>query len=82
MIFQYGGMAVMPLFIHLMLTSGIVMILIFGHVYFGCYRRFKRLVEENEWQQAAAVLATIRKLIAVNLVLGLLTVAVAIIGRG
>lgn len=82
MIYQYGGMAVMPKFIHLMMLSGIVMMVIFVYVFFGVYVHFNQLVEEKEWHQAEGKLATIRKLVAVNLVIGVLTVAVAIIGRG
>ena len=77
MIYLYGGMAVVPRFIHLMLLSGIVMMVIFVYLFFACYVYFNRLVEEKEWQQAAEKLATIRKLIAVNLTLGVLTVCVA-----
>jgi uncharacterized membrane protein len=82
MIYLYGGMAAMPKFIHLMLLSGSVMMLIFVYLYFGCYVHFTQLVEEKEWDLAEGKLVTIRKLVAVNLVLGVLTVAIAIIGRG
>lgn len=82
MIYLYGGMAVMPMFIHLMLFSGIIMMLIFVYLFFGCYVYFNQLVEEKEWHQAEEKLATIRKLVAVNLAIGLLTVAIIIVGRG
>ncbi len=82
MIYLYGGMSSMPRFIHLMLLSGIVMMLIFVYIFFGCYVHFNQLVEEKEWHQAEEKLVTIRKLVAVNLFIGLLTIAVAIIGRG
>jgi len=82
LIYLYGGMAAVPRFVHLMLLSGIVMMMIFVYVYFGCYVHFNQLVEEKEWHQAEEKLATMRKLVAVNLVIGLLTVAIAIIGRG
>jgi uncharacterized membrane protein len=82
LIYLYGGMSVMPRFIHLMLLSGIVMMLIFVYLFFGCYVHFNQMVEEKEWHQAEERLVAIRKLVAVNLVIGLLTIAVAIIGRG
>jgi uncharacterized membrane protein len=82
MISQYGGMMVVSRFIHIMLLIGIVMIAIFVYLFFACYRRFDRLVEAADWPKAAAVLATIRKLVAANLVLGLLVITVAILGRG
>ncbi len=82
MIYLYGGMATVPRFIHLMLLSGIVMMVIFVYLFFGCYVHFNQLVEEKEWHQAEGKLAIIRILVGVNLVIGLLTVSVAIVGRG
>lgn len=81
MIYLYGGMAAMPFHIHLMMLSGIVMMVVFVYLFFGCYAYFNQLVEEKEWHQAEEKLAIMRKLIALNLAIGLLTVAVAVIGR-
>jgi uncharacterized membrane protein len=80
MIMLYGGMALVPRYIHVMLLLGIVMALVFGYVFFACYKSFGRMVEAQEWQQAGAMLAKIRKLVAVNLAIGLLTIAVAVLG--
>lgn len=82
MIYLFGGIAHAPRHVHWMLLLGIAMVLIFMYVFFVCYVRFNLLVAAQDWLKAGEVLATIRKLIAVNLSLGLLTVAVAIIGRG
>ena len=82
MIYLFGGMGSMPKFIHLMLLSGIVMMAIFVYLFFGCYVHFSQFVEDKEWSQAEGKLAIIRKLVAVNLVIGLLTVSVAIVGGG
>jgi len=82
MIYEMGGMGHVPRFVHLMLLLGIVMVLIFTYIFLGCYSRFNLLVEAKDWPNADALLATMRKLIAVNLVIGLLTVCVAVIGRG
>ena len=40
----YGGMAAAGLHIHLMQGLGILMVLLFGHVYFAPYRRLSRAV--------------------------------------
>jgi uncharacterized membrane protein len=80
MIMLYGGMALVPRYIHVMLLLGIVMTLIFVYVYVACYRMLNRMVEVEEWQRAGAMLAKIRKLVAVNLAIGVLTIAVAILG--
>ncbi len=82
MIYLLGGIAHAPRHVHWMLLLGIAMVLIFMYVFFVCYVRLNLLVAAQDWPKAGEVLATIRKLVAVNLSLGLLTVAVAIIGRG
>ena len=82
MIYLFGGLANLPLYINLMLLLGIVMTLIYVYVFFKCYVQFNRLVAKQEWPAAGAVLGTIRKLVGLNLTIGLLTIAVAMIGRG
>ncbi len=82
MIYLFGGIAHAPRHVHWMLLLGIAMVLIFTYVFFVCYVRLNLLVAAQDWPKAGEVLATIRKLVAVNLSLGLLTIAVAIIGRG
>ena len=82
MIYLFGGLANLPLYINLMLLLGIVMTLIYVYVFFKCYVQFNRLVAKQEWPAAGAVLGTIRKLVGLNLTIGLLTIALAMIGRG
>lgn len=82
LIYLFGGLANLPLYINLMLLLGIVMTLIYVYVFFKCYVQFNRLVVKQEWPAAGAVLGTIRKLVGLNLTIGLLTIAVAMIGRG
>ena len=82
MIYQVGGMAHMPRYMDWMLALGVVMLLIFAYVFFACYARYSLLVESKDWVNAEIVLATIRTLIAMDLFIGILTVAVAVIGRG
>ena len=81
MIYLFGGFANLALYINLMLVMGLVMTMIYVYVFFKCYVPFNRLVAKQEWPAAGVMLATIRKLVALNLTIGLLTVAVAIIGR-
>ena len=57
------------------------MILLFLHLYFAPWRRFSRAVEAAALQDAAKELNQIRRIVAINLVLGLLTVAVGASGR-
>jgi uncharacterized membrane protein len=81
MIALLGGFEAVGAHVHAMLGLGVVMMLIFVHVYFAPYRRLTRLVGAQDWKAASAALAQIRKLVAVNLTLGLVTVAVGTAGR-
>jgi uncharacterized membrane protein len=81
MIALLGGFGAAALHVHLMFGLGVVMMLIFGHVYLSPYRRLTRYVEQKDWKAAGAALGQIRKLVALNLVLGIVTVAVGTAGR-
>ena len=80
MLGMLGG-ASAPLYALTMLGLGVVMMLIFAHVFFSPYKKLKRAVGEQNWKAGGAALGQIRRLIGINLSLGLLTMAVAFIGR-
>jgi uncharacterized membrane protein len=80
MVYLYGGLAHVGRHIHIMLLIGLTMMVIYGYVYFGCYVPFSLHVAKQRWKEAGEILAKIRKLIALNLLLGVLTVCVAVIG--
>jgi uncharacterized membrane protein len=77
-----GQMARVPIYIMVMTAIGIVMSAIFMHVYFSPFARLKASVAAEEWKAGGAALNQIRILVGTNLVLGLLNVAVATLGRG
>jgi len=77
----YGGFAVVGMYIHSMLAIGVLMMLIFGHVYFAGFKKLKRGVAAQDWKAAGAALGSIRLLIGINLSLGLITIFVAILGK-
>jgi uncharacterized membrane protein len=79
-IYLYGGITHVSRHIHVMLAMGLAMMVIYGYVFFTCYVPFSLHVAKQRWKEAGEMLGTIRKLIAVNLTLGLLTVCVAVIG--
>jgi uncharacterized membrane protein len=81
MIYQYGGMAHVPHFVHVMLLLGLAMFAIYVYVFFGQYVHFNLAVAAKDWAKAGAILVTIRKLVATNLSLGILTFAVVAFGR-
>lgn len=74
-----GGM---PHYALAMLVLGVVMMLIFAHVFFAPYKKLKRAVSEQNWPAGGAALGQIRMLIGINLSIGLLTIAVVFLGRG
>lgn len=80
LIYLYGGIAHVGRHVHIMLFLGLVMMVIYGYVFFACYVSFSLHVARQNWKEAGEILGKIRKLIAVNLSLGLLTVCVAMIG--
>ncbi len=70
-----GAGGSVPLGWNLMLVIGMVMFLIFGHIYFAGLRKFKRAVAAAEWPVAAKVAGQIHTLVVVNFVLGWLAIA-------
>jgi uncharacterized membrane protein len=81
MIIQFGGMAIVPHYIHAMLLLGCIMLGIFVYVFFGPYRAFSKSVGEKDWPKAAVILATIRKLVATNLLIGIAIFSIVELGR-
>lgn len=75
MIFAMGGFAAARPAVNIMFGGALVMIVIFGYVAHGCFPKVRRHVQAQEWPAAAALLDRIRKLVTVNLVLGVLIVA-------
>jgi uncharacterized membrane protein len=69
-----------PVYVTVMFILGIIMTLIFAHVFFAPYKRMKRAVAAQEWLAGGAALGQIRKLIGINLILGLVTLAVGALG--
>jgi uncharacterized membrane protein len=70
-----------PVFMHIMSSLGIVMMLMFLHVFFAPYKKLKRAVAEQRWDDGTKALAQIRILVGINLSLGLITVIIATAGK-
>lgn len=81
MIHLLGGFKAIGVHIHAMFAIGLVMMLIFAHVFFAPFKRLTRGVQAQDWKAAGAALGQIRKLVGLNLILGLVTVAAALLGR-
>ena len=72
----YGGMAYVGWNVHVMLLLGLIMSAVFVLIVFGPYARFRRTTDRAT---AVACIDRIRKLIGVNVVLGIVTVVVALL---
>jgi len=77
----FGGIGGSPPFVHLMLALGTAMVLVYLHVYFAPYRRLRTAVAAQDWPAGGKALATIRKLVGLNLLFGLLLLAGTAGGR-
>jgi uncharacterized membrane protein len=72
----FGGPATAPWNISVMMLLGLIMSAVFLLIVFGPYARFRRTTDRAT---IVANMDRIRKLIAVNLVLGIVTVVVALL---
>lgn len=75
------GFKNLPMYINLMMGLGIVMMLIFFHVFFAPFKRLKKAVEAEDWPSGGKALAQIRQLVGINMTIGLITAAIATGGR-
>ena len=81
MIRGLGGMANVGWHIHLMLLMAVVMTVVFFLIRGKYYCGLKEAVIIENWAVAAERLGDIRKAVGLNLILGLITIAVAGLGR-
>jgi len=77
LISQYGGFSGAGAYVIAMMTLAVVMTAIFKFIYFAPFKHLKRGVAEKDFKVAAYALGTIRKLVATNLIIGLLIIVIA-----
>ena len=76
-----GGFAFAGLHVHIMQGMAWVMVLLFAWLYWGAWKDLRESVAAENWPQAGGNIARIRKIIAINLPLGLIVVAIGSSGR-
>ena len=82
MIFEvFGGFGNVGLHVHIMQAIGWLMILLFLYIYFGPFRKLKAAVAEKAWPNGKAHLDRIRDIVGINMLLGIITIAIASGGR-
>lgn len=77
----FAGFKGIGLHVHIMQGTGILMMLLFFHLYFAPWRRFRAALAREDRAEAARQLDQIRWIVTINLILGLVTVAVGSSGR-
>ena len=77
----FAGFRGIGLHVHIMQATGIIMMLAFFHIYYAPWRRFRAALARDDRAEAARQLDQIRWIVTINLVLGLVTVAVGSSGR-
>jgi uncharacterized membrane protein len=69
------GMQHAPIDWHLMLGLGLLMAALFGHLYFGPFRRLRQAVDTGNWPEGARRMGQIASLAGINLGLGVMAIA-------
>lgn len=77
MIGAMGGMAHVSPYVHAMLGLGVLMMLMFLHVFFAPFKKLKRAVAAADTAAGGRALNQIRVLVGINLLLGLLVLVAA-----
>ena len=78
---DFGGFANAGLYVHIMQGIGLVMIVLFLYLFAVPFQNLKETVADEDWPGAGKSLAVIRHIVGVNLILGLINVAIGASGR-
>jgi uncharacterized membrane protein len=78
---QQTGMAKAPPGWHAMLGLGLLMTLVFGHIFFSPYRKLQRAVAAADWPEGGRRATQIALLVKINLGLGWLAIAAVVLWR-
>ena len=81
LLFGLGGFAGAGLHVHLMQALGLVMMALFGHLYYAPWQRLQRALDGADGATAAGQLNQIRRIVLINLSLGLITAVIGASGR-
>lgn len=81
MLATLGGFAAAGIYVHVMTAVGIVMVAIYAYLAAVPLRALRGGVAASDWPRAGAAMQRVRHLVAVNLVLGLVVITVAVLGR-
>ena len=74
---RFEGLAAAPRYVHIMAGLFLVMLALFLRIQLLQLPELKRAVSTQSWPEGGAALGKIRQLVGINLLLGLLVVALA-----
>ncbi|CAG8866883.1 hypothetical protein PS627_02154 [Pseudomonas fluorescens] len=74
---RFSGFETAPRYVHIMMGGAIVMVALFMRIQTLLLPELRAAVETQDWAGGAAVMARIRRMVGVNLLLGIGVVAVA-----
>ncbi|MCQ4312098.1 CopD family protein [Pseudomonas stutzeri] len=74
---RFDGLAAAPRYVHIMAGLFLVMLALFLRIQLLQLPELKRAIAAQNWPEGGAALGRIRKLVGINLLLGLLVVALA-----
>lgn len=74
---RFEGLAAVPRYVHIMAGLFLVMLALFLRIQLLQLPELKRAVSTQSWPEGGAALGKIRQLVGINLLLGLLVVALA-----
>jgi uncharacterized membrane protein len=77
-----GGFGAVGAYVHLMTAIGLLMVAIFGYIVAAPYRKLVAAVGEGAWERGGKAMGQIRRYVGVNLILGLVTTTIAVLGHG
>jgi uncharacterized membrane protein len=81
MFLMFDGLAGAAPYVHAMMTTGIIMMLLYLHLVFAPWRRFRAALDSGALPEAAKSLNQMRMIVGINLLLGALTLIIGGTGR-
>jgi uncharacterized membrane protein len=78
---MFGGLAGAAPYVHAMATTALIMMLLYLHLLFAPWRRFRDALDRGALPEAAKYLNQMRIIVGINLLLGALTIIVGGTGR-
>ena len=80
MLHKVGDFSGAPIYVLLMAGIGLMMMMIFLHLFFAPFSKLKKFVDAQDWKSAGGALAQIRILVGINLSLGLTVIVITTLG--